>query len=365
MTKLNPKINKANEAKFSQQLLTWYDKHGRKDLPWKLKTDPYHIWLSEIMLQQTQVRTVIPYFLKFIKTFPTIEHLAQAPQDAVLQLWAGLGYYARARHLHLAAKQICDRFNGHFPQDKNVLETLPGIGPSTAAAIVSLAFDRSATILDGNVKRVLARIYAISGHVDASSTKKTLWEIAQRLTPKTRCADYTQAIMDLGATCCTRQNPRCEQCPVERFCLAKQMKRQTDFPSKKIKRQKPVKARKFLIILNQYNDIYFVKRPQKGIWGGLWCLPELAKTASHSRFLRQQLNCGHHQQTALMPFKHQFTHYELMLYPLILLTHKRTRNQHHDYTWQNIQHAINLGLPTPIVTCLNLLKEYLESTYVS
>lgn len=224
---------------FSQLLLDWYDLHGRKDLPWQLPRSPYRVWVSEIMLQQTQVQTVIPYFNRFIEHFPDIFLLANAEEDEVLSLWSGLGYYSRARNLHNTAKIISDQYNGVFPEDLNILVQLPGIGPSTAAAILSQAFNKPAAILDGNVKRVLSRFFLIEGWPEQAQVKKKLWGLASSCMPNERCADYTQAIMDLGATCCTNKNPQCLRCPVKNHCLAFHNKKQHLYPTKKNKETAP------------------------------------------------------------------------------------------------------------------------------
>ena len=224
---------------FSKQLLKWYDVHGRKNLPWQHPITPYRVWLSEVMLQQTQVDTVIPYFEKFVNTYPDVQSLAAAPIDHVLHLWTGLGYYARARNLHKCAIAVCENYQGQFPADQNELASLPGIGRSTAAAIASIAFEQPTAILDGNVKRVLARQYAVEGWPGNKKVENQLWDIAEDYMPQTRCRDYTQAIMDLGATLCTRSKPQCLLCPVNQNCIAKQTGNPTDFPVKNQKKRNP------------------------------------------------------------------------------------------------------------------------------
>lgn len=231
-------MNKQNlYEQFSKPLLLWFTLHGRKNLPWQHPRTPYRVWISEIMLQQTQVQTVIPYFERFMQRFPNISDLALAHEDDVLSLWSGLGYYSRARNLHQTAKIILQHHQGIFPNDYTLLNELPGIGPSTAAAILSQAFNKPAAILDGNVKRVLTRFFRIQGHPEQTQVKKTLWELADSCMPQENCADYTQAIMDLGATCCTTKNPHCPNCPLQKNCLAFKHQEQYLYPTKKLKNQ--------------------------------------------------------------------------------------------------------------------------------
>ena len=224
---------------FSKKLLTWWDKSGRKDLPWQKNINPYRVWVSEIMLQQTQVTTVIPYFEKFMTKFPNVQSLAMANVDQVLHLWTGLGYYARARNLHKTAIIICEQYSARFPCDIDTMQSLPGIGRSTAAAILSIANGAHHAILDGNVKRVLTRLHTVDGWPGENKVMQQLWQLAEQYTPKKRVADYTQAIMDLGATLCTRSKPTCEQCPAQNQCLSFLQSRQTEFPNKKPKKQSP------------------------------------------------------------------------------------------------------------------------------
>lgn len=259
-------------AIFQQNVLAWFDQQGRKDLPWQQNITPYRVWLSEIMLQQTQVVTVIPYFQAFITKFPDVESLAQAPVDEVLQLWSGLGYYARARNLHKAARIICEQ--GRFPDTLDGLMALPGIGQSTAGAILSIAFNKSHPILDGNVKRVLARFKAIPGWTGNSQTNKQLWEISANLTPEIRVAEYTQAMMDLGATVCTRSKPACEKCPLTTACMAFLTQTAANFPTPKKAKALPVKQLVFLLLHNT-QQVLLEKRPPTGIWGDYGAYPNL------------------------------------------------------------------------------------------
>ena len=259
---------------FSARLLKWYDCHGRKTLPWKRVRDPYRIWVSEIMLQQTQVTTIIPYFERFAKRFPDVRTLARARPDSVLHLWSGLGYYARARNLHKAAKRIIAEHGGTFPRELESVVRLPGIGRSTAGAILALAFDQRHAILDGNVKRVLARHHAIDAPPNRRETETKLWQLAERHTPSRRVADYTQAIMDLGATVCTRAHPDCAHCPVRAGCKARKLGTPQNFPVPAKRRAMPVKQVNMLLIRDARDRVLLVKRPPAGLWGGLWGLPE-------------------------------------------------------------------------------------------
>ncbi|MPV85953.1 A/G-specific adenine glycosylase [Ostreibacterium oceani] len=261
---------------FSTRVLAWYDVYGRKHLPWQAPGNPnyiYYTWVSEIMLQQTQVTTVIPYFNAFIARFPDVNALAIADSDEVMALWAGLGYYARARHLHQAAKIIHNDYQGRFPDTFDSLQALPGIGRSTAGAILSLALGQRHAILDGNVKRVLCRHARVAGHPSQAKVSQALWRLAENYTPNERCASYTQAMMDLGATVCTRTKPKCHQCPVQVDCQARIDGCVSEYPSKKTKKALPLKQVIFWLVTDN-TRVYLEKRPDTGIWGGLWGLPE-------------------------------------------------------------------------------------------
>ena len=254
-------------------LLAWFDQHGRKDLPWQTNRTPYRVWISEIMLQQTQVSTVIPFYERFMAQLPTVQDLAAAAEDTVLHLWTGLGYYARARNLHRCAKQVCALHSGVFPNALAGLEALPGIGRSTAGAILSLAMDARAPILDGNVKRVLARYHAVEGWPGQRAVSDTLWSHAEHLTPQKRVADYTQAIMDLGATLCMRSKPNCRACPLSRRCQALAEDRVQELPTKKKAPAKPIRQARFFVLRLPDNRVLLEQRQQSGLWGGLWnCL---------------------------------------------------------------------------------------------
>ncbi|MDD5274261.1 MAG: A/G-specific adenine glycosylase, partial [Methylovulum sp.] len=343
-----------------QCLLTWFDQHGRKNLPWQQDINPYRVWLSETMLQQTQVATVIPYFLKFTETFPTVEALAAAPIDEVLQHWAGLGYYARARNLHKAAQQIVEL--GAFPNTLAGLMALPGIGQSTAGAILSIAFNNSHPILDGNVKRVLTRLYAVFGWPGNLAVNKQLWAVSAELTPVKRVADYTQAIMDLGATLCTRSKPLCLACPVAEYCLAYQQGNPTAYPTRKPPKSIPVKTSVWLILYNVDNEILLERRPPTGIWGGLWSVPEFTSIADAQDWCLSR-NLSIRELYSLPSKRHTFSHYHLDYTPLIARVENPTNNvmEANQRLWYNSAQIAGLGLAAPVKT---LLQQLDDTTYL-
>lgn len=346
---------------FTLPLLAWHDLHGRHHLPWKHPVDPYRIWLSEIMLQQTQVKTVIPYFLNFMDRFPNVAALAQASEDDVLSLWSGLGYYSRGRNLHQTARIIQTHYAGRFPDDLQTLVQLPGIGPSTAAAIASQAFAKPTPILDGNVKRVLSRYFMIAG--TSTQTTKELWKRAHDCMSHDRPADYTQAIMDLGATCCTTKNPHCTTCPLNQTCQAALNDVVAEFPSKKPKKELPIKYQQFLLMHNQKGLIYLEKRPAKGLWGGLWCTPTIDMDIDPITFI--QTIYSHHAFNAqpFMQIKHTFTHFKLYIHALTIET---KTFQHvipeHPCGWFSHAETIKLGLAKPIS---DMIEQYFASSHHS
>ena len=270
---------------FAERLLTWFHGHGRRDLPWQRNINAYRVWVSEIMLQQTQVKTVIPYYERFMARFPTVHDLAGAELDDVLHHWTGLGYYARGRNLHGAARVIVDDHGGELPPSVEELAALPGIGRSTAGAIAAIAGGVRAPILDGNVKRVLARFHAVSGYPGEAAVAKTLWGLADEHTPDRRVADYTQAIMDLGATLCTRSRPGCSNCPVAERCQALAADQIDRYPGRKPKKEKPVRAARMFIVHDGEGACLLERRPDEGIWGGLWTPPERSSDTTAEGFL--------------------------------------------------------------------------------
>jgi len=300
---------------FAARLLHWYDQHGRHDLPWQKDKSLYRVWISEIMLQQTQVTTVIPYFDRFMQHFLDIATLAQASQDEVLLHWAGLGYYSRARNIHKAASIIAEQHQGIFPAQYDDVLALPGIGPSTAGAILAQALHQRHAILDGNVKRVLARHQAIAGWPGQKPVEKQLWQLAETCTPEQNVAAYTQAIMDLGATVCKRYSPSCESCPVNNDCKAFQQNLVAELPTKKARKALPVREKRFLIIRNEGGDYLMEKRPPSGIWGGLYSLPELTMDETVDRAVERnwQLTVNKHRDLPL--FRHTFSHFHLDITP--------------------------------------------------
>lgn len=299
---------------FAARLLDWFDAHGRKDLPWQRDINPYRVWISEIMLQQTQVQTVIPYYEKFMRSFPDLQTLADADIDAVLQHWSGLGYYARARNLHKAAIEIRDRHGGTFPAAFDDVVALPGIGRSTAGAILSIASGQRHAILDGNVKRVLARHAAVAGWPGKTSVAKRLWELAQQYTPDERVADYTQAIMDLGATLCTRSRPACAECPVAADCAARLADDIAAYPGRKARQAKPLRATTMVIAVDD-TAIFLERRPAAGIWGGLWSLPEVEDVDGWCRDTLGQLPGD---KATLEVLRHSFSHFDLDIRPVLV-----------------------------------------------
>ncbi|MFI3187944.1 A/G-specific adenine glycosylase [Crenothrix sp. D3] len=330
---------------FQQQVLAWFDARGRKDLPWQQDITPYRVWLSEIMLQQTQVTTVIPYFNAFIEKFPSLDSLANATIDEVLPYWSGLGYYARARNLHKTAQLI--HRQQRFPDTLEELMALAGIGQSTAGAILSIAFNKSHPILDGNVKRVLARYKAIEGWTGNSLVNKQLWAISTELTAVERCADYTQAMMDLGATVCTRSKPACHICPLISHCLARINGTVSLLPTAKPKKTLPVKQVVFLLLSNQNKHIFLEKRPPTGIWGGLWSLPEFDSIESAHNWCLSK-NVAIASQQLLPTSRHTFSHYHLDYTPLAIQTNTPINfvMEANQSLWYNADH--NVGLASPI-----------------
>jgi A/G-specific adenine glycosylase len=308
-------VNEADD--FAGRLLTWWDAEGRHDLPWQRDRDPYRIWISEIMLQQTQVATVIPYFERFMARFPDVRALADASEDEVLHYWSGLGYYARARNLHRAARAIRDEHGGVFPRFLETVHALPGVGRSTAGAILAQAYGDRHAILDGNVKRVLARYHAVEGWPGRSAVLNALWDLAERHTPGERVADYTQAVMDLGATVCRARAPACEDCPVADGCAARQQGRTADFPGRKPRKLRPKRQTTMLLVEDVQGRVLLRRRPSRGLWGGLWSLPELGDPSEAAGWCATHFGQLPRQMLALPPVRHGFTHFELEITPVV------------------------------------------------
>lgn len=333
---------------FAPRLIAWQKQHGRHALPWQggKQGDAYPVWLSEIMLQQTQVETVIPYFQRFLARFPDLASLAAADQDAVLGHWSGLGYYSRARNLHAAARRIVAEHGGRFPGDIDAMLALPGIGRSTAAAIAAFAFGERRAILDGNVKRVLARVFGIEGWPGERAVENRLWALAEVLLPEDEIQAYTQGLMDLGATVCTRGRPRCEVCPFDEDCIANRLGRQRELPAARPKKALPEKSTAMLVLLNA-GEVLLEKRPDSGIWGGLWSLPECGQEedplqAAHRLGYRAQLS------GELPAFDHVFTHFRLNIQPWCLQVHRQPASAEPGRIWLPLGELEGAALPTPV-----------------
>jgi A/G-specific adenine glycosylase len=333
---------------FAARIGAWQRRHGRHDLPWQQSRDPYRIWLSEIMLQQTQVATVLPYYERFLAAFPDVRSLAAAPIGRVLELWAGLGYYRRAHHLHAAARAVVDRHGGSFPRTPDELATLPGVGRSTAAAIAAFAFGVRGAILDGNVKRVLARHRGIEGFPGEAAVEKQLWVVAEALLPARGIENYSQGLMDLGATVCTRFGPRCDACPVAGDCVARVQGRVDRLPSPRPRKSVPERELKVLLI-ERAGELLVERRPATGIWSGLWSLPELPADADVAEALRGRFGIEAATIVALAPVVHGFTHFTLTLHPLRIAVRRwQPRAESPECLWLTRDDATSAALPAPI-----------------
>ena len=334
---------------FARRLLDWYDRHGRHDLPWQHPRTPYRVWISEVMLQQTQVATVIPYFGRFVAALPDVRALASASEDRVLALWSGLGYYRRARHLHAAAKLCVTQHGGELPRDFDALAALPGIGRSTAGAILALAHGRRHAILDGNVKRVLSRWHGMRGWPGERVVENTLWAHAEAHTPTSRVAAYTQAIMDLGATVCTRGSPRCDACPLARDCSAQRDGLTGKIPAPRPARTLPEKQSVFVVLRDRHDRVLLQRRPPRGVWPGLWSLPEAAD-ARGARELASRLAELDGGAAALPEIRHAFTHFKLLATPIEwrgVRVHPGIADAP-DARWCSRTDIAELGIPAPV-----------------
>jgi A/G-specific adenine glycosylase len=343
--------------KFSDALLSWYDLQGRQSLPWRLNISAYRVWVSEIMLQQTQVNTVIAYYQRFMACFPTLKSLALASQDEVLNLWTGLGYYARGRNLHKAAQKIVLEHGGRFPRTVEVLQDLPGIGRSTAGAISAIAFNQRSPILDGNVKRVLIRYYALAG--EPKTLEKQLWTLADQHTPEERAGDYTQAIMDLGAMLCTRTKPLCALCPVKKGCQAYIKGKTHELPTPSTKKTTPVRAVKMLILHDtERNSVLLKRRPPVGVWGGLWSFPECSDTEDMEAWCQENYHLTIQQQEVWSTFKHVFTHFQLYITPVYVTAYESKKlimMDDQDYVWYELKQVADRGFAAPVKRLLEAL----------
>ena len=341
---------------FASRIIHWQLRHGRHALPWQASRDPYRIWLSEIMLQQTQVATVIPYFERFVARFPDLAALATAHEDEVLALWSGLGYYSRARNLHAAARAIAENQKGTFPSTADAIACLPGVGRSTAAAIAALAYGEHCAILDGNVKRVLARHGGIAGWAGDKAIEAALWQLAESRLPRTAIEPYTQGMMDLGALVCTRSRPACTACPVSADCVAYTQQRTTELPTPRPKKTLPEKQVQMLLLLDR-GELMLEKRPAKGIWGGMWSLPELAPDADPANHCRDHFGHVAVSQQVMPQLTHSFTHFKLHIRPVQLQLAPRLASPA-GQIWLPLSDALDAALPAPIRTLLTRIQAH-------
>jgi A/G-specific adenine glycosylase len=334
------------------ELLAWHARHGRHDLPWQRAKNAYRVWVSEVMLQQTQVATVIPYFGRFMARFPDVRALADAPVDEVLHLWTGLGYYARARNLHRAAQRIRDEHAGEFPTDFAQVADLPGIGRSTAGAILAIATRQRHAIVDGNVRRVLARLFGVAGRPGERVFENALWTLAERETPQEDVDVYTQAIMDLGATVCTRRHPDCPSCPLNGRCVARATGRQHELPAARRIRERPQREVVLLLAHREDGSVWLAQRPSRGIWGGLWSPPEFASAGDADAALPGAAD-GH----ALPVIDHAFTHFDLRIQPLLAVA---PEGWGQGGLWFNPRRPARVGLPAPVAGLLEALPDLIQ-----
>ncbi len=345
---------------FSARLLEWFALHGRHHLPWQANPTAYRVWVSEVMLQQTQVLTVIAYYERFMARFPTVVSLAAAPLDEVLHLWTGLGYYARARNLHACARAVVADHGGEFPRQLQAMMALPGIGRSTAGAILALSAGQRHPILDGNVKRVLARAYGIAGDPNSSAVGAALWAQSDACTPVSQVASYTQAIMDLGATVCTRAQPACTVCPLNAGCVAALQGRQAELPGRKPRRTRPSRETTLLIAhtgLKGSIAVLVERRPASGLWGGLWSPPQFASEQEALEWCRKEIGAACSESRALPPIDHAFTHFDLRLKPLSVRCRPSTVvREADDRLWYPIEAPPRIGLPQPIRQLFDRLR---------
>lgn len=344
-------------ADFASQVVNWQKQYGRHDLPWQNTRDPYAIWVSEIMLQQTQVSAVIGYYARFMQRFPDVAMLAAAEQEEVLQYWSGLGYYSRARNLHAAARMIMQLHDGRFPQDFDAVQALPGIGRSTAAAITAFAFGQRRAILDGNVKRVLARSFSIEGWPGLPAVEKQMWRLAENLLPDHELEAYTQGLMDLGATICTRGKPRCMHCPIQDDCVARAEDRIHVLPTPKLRKPVPQRSTVMLLLISG-SEILLEKRPSTGVWGGLWSLPEMDTGKDAGEVVFQRFGLNTQLMQPLPELVHTFTHFTLTItpQPLYVIGHQ-PRVSEPGLLWLHIEDAEGAALPAPVKRLLGQLSD--------
>ena len=345
------------EATFATRVIAWQKRHGRHDLPWQNTRDLYRIWLSEIMLQQTQVATVIPYYARFLEKFPTLVDLARASEDEVLALWSGLGYYSRGRNLLRAAHLAVEKFGGEFPREFDDILALPGIGQSTAAAISAFAFGERRAILDGNVKRVFARHFGIAGFYGEKKVEAKLWHVANDALPKKNIEPYTQGLMDLGATVCLRSRPLCLACPIADSCVAKRESRIHELPSPRPRKAVPEKSTTMLIITHA-GEVLLEKRPPTGVWAGMWCFPELINGASPRDVCRERFGLETKTSKPWDVLQHGFTHFKLGITPQPMRVQKiLSRASEPGVMWLSIGDALVAAIPKPVRDLLMKLDQ--------
>lgn len=344
--------------RLTSALIDWHARRGRHDLPWQKERTPYRVWISEIMLQQTQVATVVPYYERFVARFPDVESLAASAIDDVLHLWTGLGYYARARNLYRAAQRICSDFGGKLPCRFDALVKLPGIGRSTAGAILALSRGEPYPILDGNARRVLARFFGVTGSTKDATTTTRLWQLAERCTPRADVAVYTQSVMDLGAMVCVRRKPLCDLCPLRKWCVARSTGRQHEIPAPRIA---PARRRRkvfMLVAVREDRSVLLERRPDAGIWGGLWCLPQFNTLSSARIFADQSLQRPQVEPQALEIMQHSFTHFDLVISPILTrCSGPAGVMDEHQSLWYNTREPARIGMPAPIKTLLDRLAD--------
>ncbi|HMK13756.1 MAG TPA: A/G-specific adenine glycosylase [Burkholderiales bacterium] len=343
---------------FVDRVISWQKRHGRHDLPWQNTRDPYRIWLSEIMLQQTQVATVIPYYLRFVERFPDIKSLACASLDDVLALWSGLGYYSRAANLHCASQIIMNEQCGIFPRNFDCIINLPGIGRSTAAAICVFAYRQKRAILDGNVKRVLARCFGVAGYPGEKKVQEQLWRKSEALLPRRGITAYTQGLMDLGAGVCLRRNPNCPACPLHRGCVAYKAGRVNELPAPKIRKALPHRQTVMLILLHK-REVLLVKRPPAGVWASMWSFPEIASDDEVGTVCAEGFAARVRGSKRLPPLQHGFSHFELNIRPVLLQVDSvKQQAQEPGQLWLNFEDAKHAALPTPVRKLLQQAAAY-------
>lgn len=349
---------------FAHMVLDWYQRYGRKTLPWQLEKTPYKVWLSEVMLQQTQVATVIPYFQRFMEKFPDVSALAAAPLDEVLHLWTGLGYYARARNLHKAAQAVVELHGGEFPTTFDEVAALPGIGRSTAGAILSLSLGQHFPILDGNVKRVLARCYAIAGWPGEKKVENRLWQLSEQVTPASGVEQFNQAMMDLGAMVCTRSKPKCGLCPLSGGCIAYAHHSWQNYPGKKPKKTLPEKTAWFLLLQHE-QGVWLEQRPPVGLWGGLFCFPQFTTEEEMHRWLAAR-NLASQTTHQLIAFRHTFSHFHLDIVPVWLNLSSRSGCMDEGAgLWYNLAQPPSVGLAAPVERLLTQLAKQQPTGHLS